>query len=141
MTGRGVEIRKDLLIPGRELSLSFVRASGPGGQNVNKVASKAVLRFQVRDSPSLTATQRERALARLASRLTREGELILSCAAERHQARNREALLARFATVMRAALRVPRTRRPTRPSAGAVERRLRAKHARGERKRERRTLE
>jgi ribosome-associated protein len=141
MTGRGVEVRKDVVIPARELTLSFVRASGPGGQNVNKVASKAVLRFNVRDSPSLTAAQRERALARLASRLTGEGELILHCAEERHQARNREALLERFTSVMRTALRVPRTRRPTLPSTQAVERRLAEKRARGERKRERHTLD
>ncbi|HEY2388520.1 MAG TPA: alternative ribosome rescue aminoacyl-tRNA hydrolase ArfB [Candidatus Binatia bacterium] len=141
MTGRGIEVRKDVVIPPREITLTFVRASGPGGQNVNKVASKAVLRFNVRDSPSLTAAQRERALARLASRLTSEGELILHCAEERQQARNREALLARFATVMRTALRVSRTRRPSRPSARAVERRLADKRARSERKRERRTLD
>src|SRR5262249_2414303 len=137
MTGRGIEVRKDVVIPARELALSFVRASGPGGQNVNKVASKAVLRFSVRDSPSLTAAQRERARARLASRLTSEGELILHCADERHQARNREALLKRFTSIMRTALRVPRKRHATRPSAHAVERRLADKRARGERKRER----
>ncbi len=129
------------MIPPAEIALSFVRAGGPGGQNVNKVASKAVLRFDVGRSPSLSDSDRTRALARLASRLTNDGELILTSAAHRDQARNREAVLERLATVLRAALKPTRRRRRTRPSAGAVERRLATKRARGERKRERRSLD
>jgi len=139
--GRAVRVRDDLVIPAAEISLRYVRASGPGGQNVNKVASKAVLRFNVRDSRSVPAGDREHLLARLASRLTTDGELVLTSGAYRDQSRNRDAVLARLAAVIRAALRRPRRRRATRPSHAAVERRLAAKHARAERKRDRRSLE
>jgi len=134
-----VRVTQSVVIPPAELTLSFVRASGPGGQNVNKVASKAVLRFNVRESPSLPPELRVRALGRLASRLTTGGELILTSSVHREQARNRAAVLARFRTVLASALRVPRPRRPTRPSAAANERRLVAKRRHAERKRERRT--
>jgi len=87
--GRAVRVRDDLVIPAAEIVLHYVRASGPGGQNVNKVASKAVLRFNVRDSPSLAAADRERVLARLAPRLTNEGELVLASGVYRDQSRNR----------------------------------------------------
>jgi ribosome-associated protein len=141
MAGRAVRIRDGLVIPARELTLRYVRAGGPGGQNVNKVASKAVLRFRVRDSPSLTVADRERILLRLAARLTGDGELILTSGVYRDQSRNREAVLGRLAAVLAAALRRPRPRRPTRPSKGAVERRLAQKRARSDRKRERRTFD
>lgn len=141
MAGDAVRVRDDLVIPAAEIALSFVRAGGPGGQNVNKVASKAVLRFNVRDSPSLPAADRRRALARLAPRLTTAGDLILTSAIFREQARNRAAVLTRLATVLRAALRPTRRRRPTRPSAGSVERRLTAKRVRADRKRDRRSLD
>jgi len=136
--GRSVRVTPSIVIAPAELTLSFVRASGPGGQNVNKVASKAVLRFNVRDSPSLPPELRARALARLASRLTTAGELILTSAVHREQARNRAAVLARFRTVLANALRAPRPRRPTQPSPAARERRLTEKRRQGERKRERR---
>jgi ribosome-associated protein len=141
MAGRAVRVRDDLVIPATEVALSFVRAGGPGGQNVNKVASKAVLRFDVRHSPSLSDADRDRALARLAPRLTNDGELILTSAVHRDQARNRDAVLLRLATVLRAALKPARPRRRTRPSAAAVERRLAGKRARADRKRERRSLD
>jgi ribosome-associated protein len=139
--GRAVRVRDDLVIPAAEIMLRYVRAGGPGGQNVNKVASKAVLRFNVRDSRALTAADRERLLFRLAPRLTGDGDLLLTSGAYRDQSRNREAVLARLAAVLRVALRPRRARKPTRPSKGAVERRLAAKHARGVRKSERRSLD
>jgi len=134
-------VRDDLVIPAAEITLRYVRAGGPGGQNVNKVASKAVLRFSVRDSPSFGAADRAHLLARLASRLTGDGELVLTSGAYRDQSRNRAAVLERLATVLRAALRRRRRRKPTRPSKAAIERRLAEKRARADRKRERRGLE
>jgi len=136
-----VRVTGAIEIPLREVQLRFVRASGPGGQNVNKVASKVVLRFNLRDSPSLPESARRRAVERLASRLTRDGDLILTSGIYRDQARNRAAVLRRLGTVLAHAVARPRPRVPTQRSAAAEERRLAAKRARSERKRERRRLE
>lgn len=133
-----LRVNDRITIPAVELVLSYVRSSGPGGQNVNKVASKAVLRFALRHSDALPADAKARALARLASRLTRDGELIITNGSTRDQARNRDAALARLAAVLAAAVVRPRTRRATKPSLGAVERRLDSKHRRARTKRERR---
>lgn len=138
---RPLAVREDVVIPATELTLRYVRAGGPGGQNVNKVATKAVLRFNVPASRAFTPEDRARLLARLAAKLTGDGDLVLTSDAYRDQSRNREAVLDRLAAILRAALRARRTRRQTRPSHAAVERRLAGKRARGERKRERRTLE
>ncbi len=138
---RAVQVREDLVIPATEIVLRYVRVGGPGGQNVNKVASKAVLRFNVRSSRALTADDRERLLVRLAAKLTADGDLLLTSDTHRDQSRNREAVLERLATMLRVALRPRRTRRRTRPSRAAVERRLAGKRARAERKHERRTLD
>jgi ribosome-associated protein len=141
MPRRPVRVSETIAIPLAEITLSYTRAGGPGGQNVNKVASKAVLRFSVRDSPTLREPARERALRRLASRLTTEGELVLTSAVHREQARNRAAVLARLAELLAAAVKPPRRRKKTLPSKAARERRLTAKRQRGARKRERRMLE
>jgi ribosome-associated protein len=133
----GVRVSATIVIPRGELHLAYVRSSGPGGQNVNKVASKAVLRFNLRDSPSLPDDARRRALAKLAHRVTAGGELVVTSGAYRDQPRNREAAIARLRDLLADAVRVPRKRRATRPSAGAVERRLVEKRRRAERKRER----
>jgi ribosome-associated protein len=141
MPNDAVRVTPEIVIPRGELRLSYVRAGGPGGQNVNKVASKAVLRFNLRASPSVPEPARERALARLASRLTGAGELIVTSAVYRDQPRNREAAIARLRELLAAAVRVRRPRKRTRPKKSAVERRLVDKRRRAERKRERTAVE
>ena len=120
----------DLVIDSAELEERFVRSGGPGGQNVNKVATAVQLRFDVRHSPSLPVDVRAR-LERLAGRLvTREGVLVITAQRFRTQERNRQDALDRLMDWIRRALIVPRSRRPTRPSAAAVRNRLEAKRRR-----------
>jgi ribosome-associated protein len=132
-----LQITPAIAVPLHEIELRYARAGGPGGQNVNKVASKAVLRFDLRHSPSLPERVRQRALAQLATRLTGDGVLVLSCATSRDQSRNRALVLERLRRLLAAAAVPPRPRRPTRPTAASRERRLAAKRARAARKRER----
>ncbi|WP_299684936.1 alternative ribosome rescue aminoacyl-tRNA hydrolase ArfB [uncultured Tateyamaria sp.] len=114
-----------------ELSESFVRASGPGGQNVNKVATAVELRFEAERSPALTPAVKAR-LKRLAGRRwTNDGALILQCDETRSQARNREIARARLVELIRKALAAPKRRVATRPTLGSKKRRLKAKKERG----------
>ena len=125
-------------IPAGEVSLSYARSGGPGGQHVNRTASKVQLRWNPRTSSVLSDADRAWLLARLSSRLTTEGDLIVASERHREQGRNVEDALLRLATILRTALRRPRPRKATRPTRASKERRLDAKKRRSESKRGRR---
>ena len=133
----GLRVSPRVLLQESELEEVFVRAPGPGGQNVNKVASAVQLRFDVAGSPSLPEDVRER-LRRLAGRrLTSAGVLVIEAHRHRTQLRNREEARERLFELIRRASVAPKPRKATKPSAAARERRLREKRARGEVKRAR----
>lgn len=132
-----LEITPNLAIPDDELIERFVRSSGPGGQNVNKVATAVELRFDVAASPSLPEALRARLLARRDRRLTAEGVLVISAQRFRTQERNREDARERLAAFIAAALHVPKPRVATRPTRASKERRLGGKRERGTIKRDR----
>ena len=126
-----IRIDHRISIDERELEERFIRASGPGGQNVNKLATAVQLRFDVRHSPSLPAQVRTR-LERLAGRrLTRDGVLVINAQRHRTQERNRQDALERLIALIERAAVAPVPRRPTKPTAGARERRLQSKKHRG----------
>jgi ribosome-associated protein len=125
-----LEITPQLGIPDDELVERFVRASGPGGQNVNKVSSAVELRFDAAGSPSLPEDLRARLLARRDRRITDEGVVVISAQRFRTQDRNREDARERLAALIVAAMHVPKKRIATKPSRGAKERRLGAKRER-----------
>jgi ribosome-associated protein len=126
-----IPITPHISIEEREIDESFVRASGPGGQNVNKLSTAVQLRFDVRNSPSLPGDVRER-LTRLAgSRMTNDGVIVIIAQRHRTQGRNREDALDRLVELIRQAAVRPVKRRPTRPTKASRERRIEGKKRRG----------
>lgn len=135
-----IEITPTLAIDERELQLDFIRASGPGGQNVNKVATAVQLRFNVRHSPSLPDEVKERLIHLAGKRITDDGVLIIEARRFRTQEQNRQDAIERLVELLRRAARRPKSRRETRPSGVAIERRLSTKRHRGEKKQLRRSV-
>ena len=126
-----IRITETLAIPAGELRVSFVRSGGPGGQNVNKVASKVQLRWTPGTSTAFSDADRAWLLKKLASKLTSEGDLIVASNLTRDQGRNRVDAEAKLAALVLASLVRPKKRRATKPSRAARERRVDEKKARG----------
>jgi ribosome-associated protein len=127
-----------LAIPLAEIEFTYSRSSGPGGQNVNKVNSKATLRWPALSSPSLPPAIRQRFLGRFGRRLTAEGELVIASQRHRDASRNMADCLEKLREMLAAVAEAPKIRRPTRPTRGSIRRRLEQKQHRSDKKQSRR---
>lgn len=137
MTGSSPEAEPQ--IPQQELRFSFARSSGPGGQNVNKVNSKALLRWSVVRSPTLDEAIRQRLLSQFRHRITADGDLLLSSERFRDAGRNVADCLEKLRAILREAARPPRKRKKTRPTRASRQRRVTAKRLRSQTKQARRS--
>jgi len=133
-----LELKPWLVIPESEISVEYSRSGGPGGQHVNKTETKVTLRFSVPSSPSLPEAVKNKLMSRMRARLTKEGELLVSVDAHRERQRNMTLAYERMQALLRQALVEQKKRRPTKPSRGAKERRLKDKRQASEKKQNRR---
>lgn len=133
-----LELKPWLVIPESEISVEYSRASGPGGQHVNKTETRVTLRLSIPSSPSLPEAVRDKLLSRMRARLTKEGELLVSVDAHRERPRNLAVAYERMQALLQKALVEQKARRPTKPSRGAKERRLKDKRISSEKKQGRR---
>jgi ribosome-associated protein len=129
-----IEITPNIAIDENEVQITFIQASGPGGQNVNKVASAAQLQFDVRNSPSLPEDVRIRLEKLAGKRLSAEGVLTIQAKRYRSQERNRQDAIDRLVALVQKATHKPKKRKKTKPSRAAIERRLETKRRRSEKK-------
>ena len=132
-----IDVSDHLRIPASEIELSYARSGGPGGQHVNKTSSKVLLRWSPVTSEALREEDRERILEKLASRLTEDGELLVTSERNREQSRNVDDAVARFVALLREALKRQRKRRKTKPTRASQRKRLDSKKRRGDTKRRR----
>jgi len=135
---RPLVVDSQIVIPSEELTLTFARSAGPGGQNVNKVNSKAVLRWNVVKSLRLPPAAKTRLLDRISGRINQAGELVLASDTHREQPRNVSACYEKLRQLILVSLVAPRARIKTRPSRGSIERRLQKKQQISKRKQSRR---
>ena len=140
MPSQFLEITPELKIPFSQLQFTFVRSSGPGGQNVNKVSSKAVLRWGASASGLLDADSIARLAVSFPTHLTQDGELVISSQRTRDAIKNREDCLEELKAMLLVAIKKPKRRIPTRPTKGSVQRRLNAKARLSQKKRQRRDV-
>ena len=129
-----IKVTENVYIVETELIFTFIRSPGPGGQNVNKVATAVLLRFNLKDSPSLPEDLRERLLFRLANKLTQQGELIIKASRHRTQERNKQDALLRLQEQLSHAAKIQKKRRKTKPTFSSTQRRLTTKKLHGKNK-------
>lgn len=134
-------ISPTIQIDERELQFEYIRASGPGGQNVNKVATAVQLRFDVSNSPSLASDTKGRLIRLAGKRVNADGVLVIEARRFRTQEANREDAIQRFTDLVRKALVPPKPRRKTKPTTASKEKRLKEKRQRGETKKNRQARE
>lgn len=135
-----LKLQRGLVVPEGEITAEFSRAAGPGGQHVNKTETRVTLRLSIPDS-GLPDDVKGKLRARLRARLTKDGELLVSVDAHRSRQRNLDIAYERMESVLRAALVEQKKRRPTKPSRGAKERRLKAKRLTAEKKQSRKRFD
>jgi len=136
-----IQITSSIAIDESEIKEEFIRSSGPGGQNVNKVATTVQLRFDVANSPSIPDEVRERLISLARNRITEDGVLIINARRFRTQGRNRQDAIERLAGLIRRAAEKPRSRRKTRPTLTSKVRRLDGKHYHAKKKKSRQRVQ